>query len=318
MDSRRLRRSWIFIYHIIKKREIRNLPKEAEALGVSLRTLQRDIKDLIAAGFPLEHGKGWVKLKANLELPPELYASERDRIVMLNLLSLGESFFKETAEKSLKNLKRAILKSFPDSKLEHLEASNYYIFHNPKVEKIKYCVLNSLEKSMVRKLCVYIEYNHPTKGNQAFPFEPYRFLFSKGHWYVLGKNKELKATLLYRVSRISKVHLSKTSFKMPSDEEIKNIVSGIWETHCGNRIYEIKVKFNPEVASKIAETVRHRSQKIEYLKDGSLIMTVHISGYKEFMWWVLSWGKNAEIISPEWIRKKVTEELKFTLENYEK
>ena len=47
-------------------------------------------------------------------------------------------------------------------------------------------------------------------------------------------------------------------------------------------------------------------------------MTVHISGYKEFMWWVLSWGKNAEIISPEWIRKKVTEELKFTLENYEK
>ena len=56
--------------------------------------------------------------------------------------------------------------------------------------------------------------------------------------------------------------------------------------------------------------------KIEPQKDGSIIFSAEVAGTDEVRHWVLSWGKSAEVISPEFLRREIAQELSDCLGKY--
>jgi len=284
----------------------------AQTLGVSSRTLQRDVNDLIEIGLPLERNAGTITFKGSKRLGlPDLDLSESNRLFLANLLNLAESYFGELDQDNIRSLRRALSNSFISEKQRNqvLNISNFYYFLNQKQERVKYSILKTLEKAMAENISLFVVYSHPLKNEINFCFEPHSIVFSKSHWYVFGRNVELNARLFYRVSRIDKLMLSYEHFHQLEKDEVERMLSKVWEVHYGEKSYEISVKFAQSSVEKLIETDRHPSQVIKENDDGSVVLTVNVCGYKEFMWWVLSWGNQAEILSPQWIREKMAHEI---------
>jgi proteasome accessory factor B len=69
----------------------------------------------------------------------------------------------------------------------------------------------------------------------------------------------------------------------------------------------VAVRFDKGVASWIVGGHWHPTQQIEKQADGSLIFRVTVSGYEEMLYWVLSFGAQAEVLEPAPLRAAVAE-----------
>ena len=64
------------------------------------------------------------------------------------------------------------------------------------------------------------------------------------------------------------------------------------------------------------EKIWHHTQKIEPQKDGSIIFSAEVAGAEEVKHWVMSWGINAEVIEPKFLREEIATELIDCLDKY--
>jgi predicted DNA-binding transcriptional regulator YafY len=80
---------------------------------------------------------------------------------------------------------------------------------------------------------------------------------------------------------------------------------------------KVTIRFDKKAAGYIKEKIWHHSQDIEPQKDGSIIFTAEVAGTDEVKHWVMSWGKNAEVIEPKFLRQEIASELEYCIEKYE-
>ena len=76
------------------------------------------------------------------------------------------------------------------------------------------------------------------------------------------------------------------------------------------------VRFDREIADWIAGGQWHPTQRIERLADGRLQFTVTVTGYEEMLYWVLSFGAQAEVVEPAPLRAAVAEAAQRMTEKY--
>lgn len=88
---------------------------------------------------------------------------------------------------------------------------------------------------------------------------------------------------------------------VPDIPEPDNATFGIME---GDPFTAV-VQFAPTAATYVAERQWSAQQTIEFHDDGSLTLHVQGQSVPEFLSWVLSFGKAAEVLSPEWLRNEV-------------
>jgi proteasome accessory factor B len=71
---------------------------------------------------------------------------------------------------------------------------------------------------------------------------------------------------------------------------------------------DVEVRFAPEVAERVEETVWHASQTVEQLADGSVVLHLQVAEPTELKHWVLGWGPACKVIAPPTFRDDVAHE----------
>ncbi|MEN6449771.1 MAG: WYL domain-containing protein [Thermoguttaceae bacterium] len=71
----------------------------------------------------------------------------------------------------------------------------------------------------------------------------------------------------------------------------------------------VAVQFSPSVARYVQESTWHASQKLTKLNDSSLLVEFDLDGTEEIMRWILSFGRHAEVIEPEELRRAIVLEM---------
>ena len=79
---------------------------------------------------------------------------------------------------------------------------------------------------------------------------------------------------------------------------------------------QVVLKFSSMVARNVAEVAWHRTQRLEWLDDGSLRFHVRVSGLNEIVWWILGYGDQVEILRPAKLRKLVAQRVRNLSELY--
>jgi predicted DNA-binding transcriptional regulator YafY len=75
----------------------------------------------------------------------------------------------------------------------------------------------------------------------------------------------------------------------------------------------VKIRFSKNEARYIREKTWAENQHITDNPDGSIILTMTTSGYRDVKRWVMSFGKEAGLLEPEGMKKEIEEELKEIL-----
>jgi predicted DNA-binding transcriptional regulator YafY len=133
-------------------------------------------------------------------------------------------------------------------------------------------------------------------------------MFRQGVWYLIAFCHWRKKIKIFRVDRIKEITISNDTFETPSDFSLSAYMGKSWQIVRG-KDQAIKVKIYPPISRWVREEIRHPTQKIEELFDGSIIFSAEVSGLIEVKKWILGMGSSAQVLAPQILRKEIQEEI---------
>jgi len=95
------------------------------------------------------------------------------------------------------------------------------------------------------------------------------------------------------------------SYVIPTGFDVNAYLAASWGIEVGGEAVTVRLKFKPDVAKIMEETIWHPSQRVEGQADGSIIMTLGVATCTELCSWILGWGDKVEVLEPEELRQEI-------------
>ncbi len=281
----------------------------ARKCGVSERTVYRDIISISEANIPIYFDGGYRLLHDGFLPPVNLTDSEADFMLSLlrSTLSEGDKPYAKTARVIIDKIKAG--RSSPQT------ARPISIGEAALEKDYEYKTTQKIEDAIREKTAIEIHYLSLKGEKTKRIIDPYALTFRKRAWYLIGYCHLRKDIRTFRLGRVQRVKTLSENFEIPADFSIQDYFQSMWGV-TKDRLRHFKVRFSNEAAIAIKTSRHHPDEKITELENGDVFYELIAGGDEEFIRWVLSYGRNAELILPETSRKKMQALLKDTLENY--
>ena len=283
---------------------------------MSRRTVFRDIDALKAANVPVAFDRDHDRysIPASYYLPPINFTAVEALSVMALATEMGRSdrlpFF-DSAHAAAMKLESAL----PPTLREQLRVMTRAIRIQPSpVSEIrdKSNDFQALVEARARRQVVRIEYDSLTEGEQIrTKLRTYYLLFCRHSWYAIGQSSLHSAVRTFNISRIVSLDKLTQRFSVPKGFSIDRHLGNAWQLvpETGSD-QDIVIRFLPMVARNVAEVIWHKTQRLEFQDDGSLVFRARISGLNEIAWWILGYGDQAEVIQPTALRQLIAKRAK--------
>lgn len=149
-------------------------------------------------------------------------------------------------------------------------------------------------------------------------FEPYLFepaVLSHGV-YVIGWSQTRGQIRTFKMDRILRVRPTVDHFVRRHQIKVDDLLRHAWSVWYGEELVRVELRFAPQVARRVMETLWHPSQQTELLEDGSLLWSVEIAGVLELIPWIRGWGHEVEVLAPQSLRVEIGKSLIAAAELY--
>ncbi len=270
---------------------------------VSKRTIQRDIKILREAGFPLKTNKdGGYALDKNLLKDADFCYNESELAFILGLKDLlsklGQPF-----QKAADNILTGIYANFNSVIFIGMDQS--IPVNNKK--------FNQLVRAIINKNLITFEYT--VHSLFTVTLEPYKLVCFDGFWYLIGKDMASKIIKKYALDKIGRISILKKHFnRIPEelDNHLKNSAN-IWFS--SQKDTQVKILVAEGCASYFKRKTLFPTQKLEQdNEDGSIIVSFQIGNFEEIIHFLKSWLPWIKILEPEELKKELVEQMKEWVE----
>lgn len=251
----------------------------ADEFGVNLRTIQRDLNERFAY-LPLQ------KTDGRYHLDPvflgKLSTKDIERFAGLAgvrglFSSLGDDFLRDIFDS---RVQEALL----------IRGHHYEDLAG------KQPLFQTLEKAIVARRQVELEYSKSEGKKRYGPVAPYKLLNLKGIWYLAALDGEKLKT--FSVAKIENLKALETGFSWSKEIDDRLAAEeGIWFTE---NQYEVVLKINSEVAGYFKRRKLIANQVIDKeLADGGLLLSAKIGHPNQVLPIIRYWIPHVRIISPE-------------------
>ena len=142
-------------------------------------------------------------------------------------------------------------------------------------------------------------------------------MYNEYAWHVIGNSSFHKVVRCVRLNRIEELKILDKCFVEPDKFNIDEYLSRAWSMRREGRVYNVKLRFLPEIAHKVAEVQWHETQRVTFEKDGSAIIEFRVNGLNEITWWILGYGNQVRILAPAVLRQKIMEMAKSMVKQNE-
>jgi predicted DNA-binding transcriptional regulator YafY len=295
----------------------RTLAQLHAELGVTKRTVQRDIAALEQAGFPIEsHTRNGTVRWRFLEgfragssvvfTMPELMALYFSRGLLRPLQ--GTPLY-EAIESALGKVGAAIpaqghvlLQGFDRS----IAVSNFgWKDYSQSKETIA-----SITKAVHHGFTLRV--THATVRHKSAVtrlVDPYKLWYANGGLYLVGLDHDKQDVRVFAVDRIRSVEVTKRRFEILKGFEFEEYQKAAFQI-IGGEPQLIRIRFSPEQAPYVVERIWHESQKLKAQPDGSVILSLSVASLFEVKRWLLGWGADAEVLEPQALRESCSVEFR--------
>jgi predicted DNA-binding transcriptional regulator YafY len=120
----------------------------------------------------------------------------------------------------------------------------------------------------------------------------------------------------FKLERIRGAELTDLAFAVPDGFDPAALLRGAWGIMYGDTLTEVRLRFSPQVARRVAESIWHCSQELRGCEDGGCEMTVRIAHPLEMKPWIRGWGAAVEVLAPASLRAEIAAEARETVERY--
>ena len=135
-------------------------------------------------------------------------------------------------------------------------------------------------------------------------------------WYVEAWSRKRQAERTFALDKIRSWKLVDRYF-LPKDEvSPAKRVEEAFGPYVDEKKEEIIVHFAPEVKQYFLRRKWVKEQEERELPDGWLEVRFRVRGIDVFKHWLYRWIPYFKVISPEWLKEEIKEELQEALENF--
>ena len=282
------------LVHLLGGRRGRPVSELAGDLGVSPRTIFRDLAELSMLNIPFVLAEGGYRLMEGATLRPlNLDAHER-AILKLALDSAAVRRPRELARRASRLVAKIDAVSPPGPVSEAIVLAD-----RDRTGAVLPDVMTGIEQAIGEHRVAEIDYVSLHSQERATRrLDPWS-LFHRGEtWYVAGRCHRHEGPRLFRLDRIRSLRLLPEGFEPPTAFEIHKHLENAWDLYQGEESHEIVIIFDPSVAPLIEHGHHHDGEAVEVLADGGVEYRVTLSHLEEIARWLLGFGGAARAIAP--------------------
>lgn len=299
-------RMFSILIYLLQKKKI-SADELASKFEVSKRTIYRDIDALSSIGIPIISylGKnGGFTLVDNYQLDKFTF-NEEEKKFLLEGLSLKNELF-DMQQLSTLQRKLELLKDNKEVAHTNVTISSSTL-HRETIEdetkvKIKN-ILSIIEQG--NKIC--ISYVSQTANLSNRIIQPIKLNFMNGSWYVEAYCESREALRLFKLTRIRNMEVIHDKSRHTYIEKAKNPINKT------NKVETITLLFLKSELGKLYDFFTE--DEIVVLEDGLVTVTFTYNTNKNLLPFILMFGRNVKILSPQWLKNKYMDEIKYIYES---
>ncbi len=209
----------------------------AVELGISQRTLFRDLELLRERGLPIEADKGrggGIRLQSRWGVG-RLKLEYKEAIDLLISLAIAENMRSPLLLANLKPIRRKLIASFsPElrSRVDTLK-SRIWIGETASLsvygsfEDIDSEAMSPINEAFLMNKCIQIEYSDQNDNLSNRTIEPHYLFLSYPVWYIMAWDHLRNAVRTFRLDRIKHAHTLEKSFAVKSKQPFIDAIDGI-------------------------------------------------------------------------------------------
>lgn len=320
MDVSRLHRV-LRLLTILQSGSSPTVTELVDELGISRRTLYRDLNILEAAGIPYYHeaDKGY-RLAPSFFLPPvNLKVTEAMGLMMLAKAAAARSDQPLSSEaiQAVRKLVAQVPAGIREICQEMVGRTS--VHPGPAaVTTNDGDSYTALQTAIDEHRTVAFQYDSFFEQKLIdVTLDPYHLHYAVRAWYVIGRCKRHKDERTYKLARIRNVEPTKKTFKVDPPFSIDRYLGAAWQMIPEGKVHNIEVVFETKVARNAAEVRWHDSQSHKMLPDGRCRMKFRVDGLNEITWWLLGYGDQVRVVKPAALRNRLVDIYRAALERYE-
>ena len=277
----------------------------AQDLGVSTRTIYRDINTLSIAGIPITSQKGYgggLSLLEGFALDKSYFTQEEQSNIIQALQILKSSHYPD-ADRTLNKVAGLFSHTLQSDWLE----IDFSYWGSPEKERRN---MTALERAVINKYVIRFTYYNSELTITEQTVEPLKLLFKSHSWYLIAFSRRREEIRTYKLSRIRNLQITDQLFdrSLPADFSL---------TPAYQEEYNIplfKLRFSEKIAYKVYD--EFQEEYIKKLEDGTLEVTFRYQLSDWTFLYLLSFGEYVEIIEPVEARMLLKEKAQKILALY--
>jgi len=280
----------------------------AEELGVSIRTAQRYISELLnIPGFlyydPKEHTYSLVE---NIRFT-DVSLPKAEIQFLAAILEYVKSYLSANTGKQIDKILKNIF---------HLSSLEYVKFiENPKfidIDKVLYNI-NKIEEAIKYKQVIKFTYEPYDK---TYEVNPLKILIDNGFWYLLAYHDNILKKFSVDLIKDLEVLVKFFNFSQSEIDKMLDNVKSVWFSDNKKIVVTVEIKKIVAFYFKRKEIFPH--QKIEReLENGNLILNFYVTNEEEFLYFIRPWAEYLKVLKPEKFNNVIINFAKNILKKYE-
>lgn len=293
----------------------------AERFEVSSRTIASDIGYLRQIGVPLEYDRrrNTYFLIEPFENLPLLALRRADFAAFLVAQHALDAIGDQPHAALLEAVAARLAEVLPETVRVEPETLTRHLRIDPGPQPTRPAPhLATLQQAAADHRAVRLRYYAPSRDEVTERVvEPHLVLRHQSRWYVVAYCRLREALRDFRLDRIRHLEPLDDYFALRPSFSPEDYLADAFGMHRGDRTYAVHVRFSARQARWIREEQWHPTQLLTERPDGTLDVRLQATGLGDLARWVLSYGGEAEVLSPPVLRRRVAAEARRLAEIYQ-
>lgn len=270
----------------------------ADHFEVSLRTIYRDIDKLGEAGVPIAStgGRGggyYIMSKYNLD---KLFFNDEEIGTLVPLMENLKIAFGKNPQ--FNNIALKLETIYDKEKISNNKFSINMSHFNMQEDLKEYIYL--IGKAIEETRLLQFDYINRRLEVSRRIAEPIQISFNHGEWFLIAYCRNRKDYRKFKLIRVRDLKIIEPFEKRPIEREE---LDKIFRESYDNKSIKVTLRFKSKIGEHLIE---HFSRDtISSLEDGNFMVTEYFPDDEGLVKFILSLGKDCEVLEPEFLREKV-------------
>ena len=317
-------RQWKVLHALETARHGIAIDAMADELGVTTRTIRRDLAALQEAGFPLyderdDDGRVRWRLDGAVLKGLETGFTLAELCALYLSRNLLEAVAGTPFQRDLTNAFARLEKMLSPRMRQFLDRLPSVLVAKPGprasgTEAASDVVGRLLEATLHFRVASMRYHSVSSARVKDYLVHPYRLVFAQGGLYLLAYVPEYKDVRTFAVDRIASVSLDKQTFT-PKERVGTEVFANSLGVNTGEPA-RVEIEFEPRVAPFVRARVWHASQQVKDHGDGRIRLSLNVCHDWALRNWILGWGPYARVVSPAALAEDIRADLAAAAARY--